>query len=136
MNEITADMMPTDDLRLLAKTVGVDVAVELVKKLPGTQVRVPKKYSEESNHISLMIRNDVSVEAIEKLVDGYGGFTFYIPKSAKARVFADEIREKVIGSNVNDLAIEYGCTRQFIYDLLHEKNNKKQPKQPSLFDGW
>ena len=142
--EITVDDMPNEDLKLIAKILGVEIAIAMVETMPGAQIQIPKNYIKESNQIRFiencfyrmnLIDKNVSLEEkvkefVTALQQEYGGLTVNIPSSGRSFMYRRKIIQEFNGTNANDLCVRYGVSRKHIYNIT----KKPKAKQPSLFN--
>lgn len=141
--EITVDDMPNEDLKLIAKIIGVDIAIAMVETMPGAQIQIPKNYIKGSCQIKFiencfykMNLTDDNISLDEKvkqfvgdLQKEYGGLSIYIPTTGRSSIYRRAIIAEFDGTNANDLCVRYGVSRKHIYNIT----KKKKSKLPSLF---
>ncbi len=94
-----------------------------------TREDLHEKYQEMMDVLTPMIGDAKSLEVILRLAGHYNSQPFYF-RSLK-EIISDRKRKYIIehfnGSNHVDLARATGFGLQYVYDILAEDRNKKQP---------
>lgn len=109
-----------DDLADIADICGEDVAIELVTKLPGIEVKIPAKFS-ETNPLAKIDRKIADI-----LIEQFPGDKFYIPmKSADTDKAADIRQLHSDGKLPLEIALETGVTERYVRQVLAKAGLKK-----------
>lgn len=129
--EITAEDMPNWDLQYIAEQLGVAIAIQFAQSLGGTQISIPLRYRDNSTQIQLLSRY-FDANQVLNIQQALSGLSISIPKSAYAYIHRESIVAAFDGTNANQLALTYNCSRQTIYKFAHT-HREKSNNRPTLF---
>lgn len=113
----------TEDMADIAAICGDDIALELMTKLPGVEVKVPLHWSAD-NPLSRLSR-----EAADVIIRDLAGNKFYIPtrtdrvdnKAAVLRLYRE-------GKTALDIALELRISERYVRMIMSGKCLPKQRK--------
>ena len=113
----------TEDMQDIADICGHDVALELLQKLPGVEIKVPLHWSAE-NPLARISR-----EAADKIIEAAPGTKFYVPtrtdraSKTKARQLHGE------GKSTLDIALELHVSERYVRMLLQGRKALPKPRK-------
>ncbi|EFO32475.1 hypothetical protein TRICHSKD4_2274 [Roseibium sp. TrichSKD4] len=109
-----SSLFHTEDMADIAAICGDDVALELLEKLPGVEVKIPTQWTED-NPLSRLSR-----ETAETLIATFPGDKFYIPTKKGRASIATAKRMKKEGFKNCDIAFELHVSERYVRDLVRE----------------
>ncbi|WP_102866751.1 hypothetical protein [Pseudovibrio exalbescens] len=116
----------TEDMRDVCEICGEDVALELLTKLPGVEVKVPARWS-EANPLSRISRDKA-----ERLIADFAGNKLYVPTHADrldTRKIARQMAQD--GQNTIDIALRLNVSERHVRNLL---SGKRLPRPRKVDD--
>lgn len=105
----------TEDMEDIVAICGEQVALELMKVLPGIEIKVPRDWTPD-NPLSRLKR-----ETAEVIIRNLAGNKFYVPtRSGRSnkRALARQLSEH--GMNTIDIALELEVSERYVRRLLSE----------------
>jgi hypothetical protein len=108
-----------DDLADVAAICGEDVAIELVTKLPGIEVKIPARFS-ESNPLAMIDR-----EIADRLIERFPGDKLYIPMKivdSSKTLEISKLHEQ--GKLSLEIALMTGVTERYVRQVLAKSGRK------------
>lgn len=123
LSQLTVDDMPNQEMRWVAEDCGLDVAIEMIRRLRGVRVYVPSMDLDKPPQTPVDMPNEdmqlvaelCGLELAMKLLDKMAGVTISIPQ--KALPINSLIISNFNGRNANRLAIQLGVSRSFVYKV-------------------
>lgn len=121
----------TGDIADVADICGIEIAQALVDNLPGIEVKIPKRWSQNSVLVHL------ERAMADVLIENFPGDIFYVPTgkgSTETRELARTLR--LAGSTNTEIALQLGITERHVRGLLNSElpaPRKVDPRQIDMF---
>jgi hypothetical protein len=129
-SDLTAQDMPTDDLRWIAEECGIETASALLKHFgKGIVLYIPRFKPVDWKKVSAadMVNDDLrlilencGMETVKKLVECMPQSSIYIPRLETTKWARNYVRKHYDGSNAKRLATMLGVSDRYIYKCMHE----------------
>ncbi len=139
--ELSLELLPQLIVEI-AELIGIEKTLQLVQAFGGTNLLMPKGVEKSSSKQALI--HAVGEETAQALMEIYGGDRLYIARCEVAlRDWRDNQLMNEIGQLVmNDMsqtkairhvAVKYGISERWVYELLKTDMEKRQYQQDLLF---
>jgi hypothetical protein len=139
LSQLTVEDMPNQEMRWVAEDCGLDVAIEMIRRLRGARVYVPnidldnapQTPEDMPNSEMRLVAEMCGLEIAMKLLRQMGGVTISIP--IRAAWTTKIIRNNFNGDNACRLAVLLGISRSRVYEIArcdaHNIDTRKRSRR-------